>query len=100
MTTSAIPSQAAPTGPDAGRKAQVERSAVEFESVFLSQMLRGMTVGLAGPGSLADAESNPFAGMLQDEYARLIARSGGVGIAGAVMRELLGTQDIAAAASP
>lgn len=83
---------------DTQRKAQVERSAEEFESVFLSQMLREMTSSLTGPGSLAGAEVNPFTGMLQDEYARLLARSGGIGIAGSVMHELLTTQDVAVAA--
>lgn len=63
--------------------------AIEFEAVFLSQVLRGMSVGL-GPDSLFGKE--PFGSLLADEYARLLARTGGVGIAEATYRELLRIQ--------
>jgi Rod binding domain-containing protein len=33
--------------------------------------------------------------MLQDEYARLISRTGGIGIADAVLREMLKAQEVA-----
>jgi Rod binding domain-containing protein len=72
----------------------MERVAAEFESVFLSQILGGMTQGLAGAG-LANDQDNPFASMLQDEYAKLISRSGGVGLAGAILREMLKMQEAA-----
>lgn len=92
MQTSAIaPSVAAG---NSAADPRVERSAVEFESVFLSQMLQGMSKGIAGTAGLGDAEGGPWAQMLQDEYARLIARSGGIGIAGSVMRELLADQEM------
>jgi peptidoglycan hydrolase FlgJ len=73
----------------AAREAGLVRVATEFESVFLSQMLREMTAGLTGPGPLAGAADDPFAAMLQDEYARLIAGRGGIGIADAVLAQLL-----------
>lgn len=88
---------AGPAAPGAAKSlAAAERAAVDFESVFISQLLQGMTSGLKGDGPLASAESNPFSSMLQDEYGKIIARNGGVGIAGAVMRELLRTQEVAA----
>jgi flagellar protein FlgJ len=65
--------------------------AVEFEAVFLSQMLRGMTSGLGADGPFG---KEPFGSLLIDEYARLIARSGGVGIASVVQRELLRLQEV------
>lgn len=85
--TSARPA-AAPGGPDA----RIRDVAVEFEAVFLSEMLRGMSSGL-GPDGLFGRE--PFGGLLRDEYARVIARAGGIGIAEATRRELLRLQEVA-----
>jgi Rod binding domain-containing protein len=87
---SVSPAQAAgaPAVPE-GMRARAE----EFESVFLSQVLRGLTEGLTAPGPLGSGPDDPFASMLQDEYAKLISRSGGVGIADAVLREMLKAQE-------
>jgi hypothetical protein len=55
-------------------------------------MLRGMSSGL-GPDGLFGRE--PFGSLLGDEYARVIARAGGIGIAAATRRELLRLQEAA-----
>ena len=73
---------------------QLEKAAEEFEAVFLAQVMNGLTAGLEGEGSLANAESDPFAGMLQQEYAKLISKSGGVGVGDAVLKEMLKLQEI------
>jgi Rod binding domain-containing protein len=70
----------------------VRRAAEDFEAVFLGQLLAGLTQGLAADGPLGGGD-DPFAAMLRDEYGRLIARSGGVGVADAVMRQLLRAQE-------
>ena len=75
-------------------KAEMEKVAQEFEAVFLAQILNGLTSGLEGDGPLAGAESDPFASMLQDEYAKMISKSGGVGISDAVLKEMLKMQEI------
>ena len=87
------PLAAAPNGPQA--TPAMRRAAEEFEGVFLAQVLRGLTQGLTGPGLLGNGEDDPFAAMLQDEYGKLISRSGGVGVADAVLRELLKGQEAA-----
>ena len=74
---------------------EMREAAEEFEAVFLSQILRGLTQGLTGPGPLGRGEDDPFAAMLQDEYAKLISRSGGVGVGDAVLREMLAAQEVA-----
>lgn len=74
--------------------AEMEKAAQEFEAVFLAQILNGLTSGLEGDGPLSGAESDPFASMLQDEYARMISKSGGVGVADAVLKEMLKMQEI------
>ena len=78
--------------------AAMRRAAQDFEAVFLGELLSGLTEGLggggaAGGGPLGGGDSDPFAAMLRDEYGKLISRSGGIGIADAVLRELLRAQE-------
>jgi Rod binding domain-containing protein len=90
---------AGPAAHEAAGRAQatleMRRAAEEFEGVFLAQILRGLTEGLTGPGPLGAGKDDPFASMLQDEYAKLISRSGGIGVADAVLREMLRMQEVA-----
>ena len=96
MTSSVAPSGPGGAGPAEPRATPAMRQAAEeFEGVFLAQVLRGLTAGLTGPGLLGNGEDDPFAAMLQDEYGKLISRSGGVGVADAVLRELLKGQEAA-----
>lgn len=68
--------------------------AEEFEAVFLAQVLQTMSVGLGGPGPLGDGDNEAWAGMLQEEYGRLISKSGGIGVADALLREMLKLQEV------
>jgi Rod binding domain-containing protein len=90
MDVRAVPLR--PPAAAAGTEARIRDAAVEFEAVFLSEMLRGMSSGL-GPDGLFGRE--PFGSLLGDEYARVIARAGGIGIAAATRRELLRLQEAA-----
>ena len=72
---------------------EIRRAAEEFEAVFLSEMLAPMfdslgTDGLGG-GGMGEQMFRP---MLVERYAEAIAQAGGVGIADAVMREMLRMQ--------
>lgn len=74
----------------------VRAAAEEFEAVFLSTMLAPMFEGLGqdnmfggGPGE------ETYRSLLVDEYGKSIAKSGGLGIADAVERELLRMQEVA-----
>ncbi|MHC5652866.1 rod-binding protein [Stappia sp.] len=70
-------------------------SAEQFESVFINTMLQSMFAGLEdsagtwGGGTGSDA----WRGMLVEQYADTIARSGGLGIADSVQRELIALQE-------
>lgn len=72
---------------------QIRTNAEEFESVFLAQVLEHMmgesteTSFGGGPGQSA------FKSMLNEEYAKVIAKSGGVGLADALTREMLALQE-------
>lgn len=73
---------------------EVRRAAEEFEAVFLSEMLSPMfesldTDGLGG-GGMGEQIFRP---MLVERYAESIARSGGVGIADSIVRELMRLQE-------
>ena len=80
------------TAAGAGKIEKARQAAVDFESVFLSQVLKTMSDGLSPDGLLG---KEPFGSMLMDEYSKLLSRSGGVGIADQVMRELLRDQEVA-----
>jgi flagellar protein FlgJ len=84
----------AATGPAAGSAGAGSAGgpravAQEFEAVFLAQVLAQLNPGLGGD------EQTPFHDMFNDELAKLISRSGGVGVADAVLREMLKSQEVA-----
>lgn len=91
MTTVRADSAAVPLRGSAEANAQkAQQAAVDFEAVFLSQFLQSMGKGLS-EDSLFGRE--PFGSMLVDEYSKVLARSGGVGIASSVQKELLRLQE-------
>ena len=72
----------------------IRAAAEEFEAVFLGEMLAPVfeeleTDGLFGGGS----GERMYRSLLVQEYGRAMARSGGVGIADAVQREILRLQE-------
>ncbi len=73
--------------------AEIRQAAEEFEAVFLSEMLAPMfnslsTDGLGGGGMGEEI----FRPMLVERYADAISQAGGIGIADAVVREMLRMQ--------
>jgi peptidoglycan hydrolase FlgJ len=95
---SPAPVVAGPTsGP--GKPANVEALrgvAQEFEAVFLAQVLAKINQGFGGdPGAGETADQALFHDMFNDEVAKLISRSGGVGVADAVLKEMLKVQEVA-----
>lgn len=74
-------------------EAELRRAAEEFEAIFLAQMMAPMFEGLEtdglGGGGMGEQIFRP---MLIERYAEALAHAGGVGIADAVVRELLRLQ--------
>ena len=91
QTGTATPATGRADGTAARPSQHLVEAARDFESVFVSQMLHGMTGGQGGDGLLGN--SSPLGGMMADEYAKLISRSGGIGVADAVLRELMRVQE-------
>ncbi len=55
--------------------------AQEFEAVFLSEMLKYSGVNKTSESFGGGAGEEAFVSMLNDEYAKALTRSGGIGIA-------------------
>lgn len=74
-------------------EAQITEKAEEFEAVFLSQMLSHMFDGVEtnemfGGGHGEDV----YKSMMVDEYGKIIAKSGGIGLADHVKAEMIRLQ--------
>jgi peptidoglycan hydrolase FlgJ len=83
----ALAPAAGPAGP--GKIDAFRQAAQEFEAIFLAQVQAKLNPGLDGD------EHSPFHDMFNDELAKLISRSGGVGVAHAVLKEMLKSQEVA-----
>ncbi|TBW33498.1 chemotaxis protein [Siculibacillus lacustris] len=79
---------------NASPETKARTQAREFEQVFLSTMLNQMFSGLSTTGPFGGGQAEEtWRGMLVDRYADTMARSGGIGIADAVYRQLLQAQE-------
>lgn len=83
-----------PGGAESSRVDALRHAAQEFEAVFLAQVLGVLNQGF-GNDLLGDAGGGIFHEMLNDEIAKLISRARGVGVADAVLREMLKAQEVA-----
>lgn len=98
--------QAATTGfyrlgkPKQMTEAQVDATAKDFESMFISQMLSQMfndSVGETMGDDLFGSEDTKeiYKTLMVDEYGKMISKAGGIGIASYVKKELLALQEVA-----
>ena len=82
-----------PARPRGQTPEQAHETAQDFEAVFLAQMMEHMMGETTqssfggGPGEKA------FSSMLNEEYAKVLAKSGGIGLADALTREMLALQE-------
>lgn len=83
--------------PDAKRtaEARARETAVQFETMFVTQMLEQMTSGMkADPNFGGGPAEGIHRSMLNEEYAKQIAKRGGIGVSDAIYREMLRMQEI------
>ncbi|SEA56258.1 rod-binding protein [Rubrimonas cliftonensis] len=83
------PARPADDATDAARRAAMREAAVEFEAVFIAQMLEHSGVGRAPEGFGGGAGEDAFRSHLLGEQGRIMARSGGLGLAQEVYEALL-----------
>jgi peptidoglycan hydrolase FlgJ len=75
---------------------QIDETAREFEAVFLSQMLQHMfaEVDLNPMSEEKSPGDDIYKSMLIDEYAKILAQTGGIGVADFVKREMIALQEM------
>ena len=89
MKASQMAPKMAPTA-----QAKAKDAAQNFEAVFLNSMFNSMFTGIDGDGPFGGSgATGVWRSMLTDQYARSLAKAGGVGIASHVYRTLLGQQE-------
>ncbi|HEX2114003.1 MAG TPA: rod-binding protein [Alphaproteobacteria bacterium] len=73
---------------------QARKTGLEFEQMFLAQMLQPMFDALPSDGMFGGgAGERLFRSFQVDEYAKAITRTGGIGIADAVARHIITLQE-------
>ena len=78
------------TDPVAAKKA-----AEQFEGVFITQFLGEMFSGISSDGPTGGGQGEEmFRSLMIDEYGKQIVANGGFGLASAIQRELLKTQEV------
>ncbi len=77
------------------KRTQIAKAAKDFESSFLSVMMGQMFQGdsLKGPFSGGEAE-DAFKSFMSDAMAKQVVRSGGIGLAATVQKEMLKLQGL------
>ena len=70
------------------------RAAKEFESMFLAEMLAPMFQGLARSTLFGGAGQEIWSSLLTQEYGRVLASRGGLGLGESVMRQLVQQQEV------
>jgi Rod binding domain-containing protein len=79
----------------AASKAKAKEAAQNFEAVFLNSMFENMFTGIDGEGPFGGSgATGVWRSMLTDQFARNIAKAGGIGIAAHVYQSLLAQQEI------
>jgi Rod binding domain-containing protein len=87
-------SRSAPTVPQGADLKQIKKVAEDFEAFFLSQALQPMFANIEAEEPFGGGPGDDIWKSMQiDEFGKSIAKSGGIGIADAVMKQLLLAQE-------
>ena len=74
---------------------QARKVSEEFEAVFLGQMLQPMFQNIQAAEPFGGSSSEKMWRTMQvEEYGKALAKAGGIGIADAVFREIIKTQEL------
>jgi Rod binding domain-containing protein len=81
--------------PNAAGQAKAHRAAQDFEAVFLNSMFQHMFTGIDGEGPFGgQGATGVWRSVLTDQYAKSVAKAGGIGIAAQVYRSMMAHQEI------
>jgi flagellar protein FlgJ len=94
------PTPTAPTAAGASatisdaRRAQIKKTAEDFETSFLSEMLKPMFQGLSTDGPFGGGEAEgTWRSFMIDAMAKQTVKAGGIGLTSTVMSEMLKMQE-------
>jgi flagellar protein FlgJ len=72
------------------QQSKAQKTATDFEAMFLNSMFSQMTSGLKGEGPFGDTTgTGVWRSMLTEQYSKNFAKAGGVGVATEVYRTLI-----------
>ncbi|WP_027575968.1 flagellar assembly peptidoglycan hydrolase FlgJ [Bradyrhizobium sp. WSM1743] len=72
------------------QQSKAQKTATDFEAMFLNSMFSQMTSGLKGEGPFGDTPgTGVWRSMLTEQYSKTFANAGGVGVATEVYRTLI-----------
>ena len=75
-------------------QAKAKAKAQDFEAVFLNSMFQHMFSGVTGDGPMGGSgATGTWRSFLTDQYAKTVAKSGGIGIADKVYQSLIAHQE-------
>jgi Rod binding domain-containing protein len=92
----AKPTATAPmSASESAKRAAIHKTAIDFEATFLSQMMSHMFEGVSSPAPFGGGEGEEiYKSFLTDAFSKQMAKSGGVGVAASVQREMLKIQGL------
>lgn len=81
--------------PKTAQEYSAKRAADEFEAIFISQMLKKMSVGVKTDGPFGGGQSEEiYRELMNEELGKTMTRKGGIGLSDAIYREMLKTQEV------
>ena len=94
-SASASVAAAPPTAAELAKRGQIDKAAKDFEASFLSVMLNEMfkDVGAEAPFNGGEGEA-AFKSFMSEAMAKQVVRSGGIGLADKVAKEMLKLQGL------
>jgi len=83
------------SGSEIAKRTAIHKTATDFEASFLSQMLGQMFEGVSTPAPFGGDEGEDiYKSFLTEAFAKQMAKSGGVGVAASIQREMLKMQGL------
>ena len=83
-----------PPPPRTPQQIKTRAAAEDFEAMVIAQMFSYMTAGIKTDGPFSGGSSEGiYRSMLNEQYGKIIAKRGGIGIADAITREMLRAQE-------
>lgn len=81
--------------PKTANEISARMAADEFEAIFISEMLKGMSVGIKTDGPFGGGQSEEiYRDLMNEELGKTMTKSGGIGISDAIYREMIKNQEV------